>query len=130
MNRVGYAPACAFQTFLDKETSIYEQLHNSTISTDVSKNEFTKKHAFLVNSTKIKNNCKKIWGSTGWGSYIYHVEIKIIKVMKVTMSFKAQGRKDYMGFQWYKCIVDGVEVRKYHALDADHALRMYNQLNK
>ena len=50
--------------------------------------------------------------------------------MKGTVIFKAQGRKDYMGFQWYKCIVDGVEVRKYHALDADHALRMYNQLNK
>jgi len=26
MIRVGYAPACAFQASLDKETSIYEQL--------------------------------------------------------------------------------------------------------
>ena len=50
--------------------------------------------------------------------------------MKVTVRFKAQGRKDYMGFQWYKCIVDGVEVCKYHALDASHALRMYNQLKQ
>jgi hypothetical protein len=32
--------------------------------------------------------------------------------MKDTVSFKAQGRKDYMGFQWYKCIVGGVEVCK------------------
>ena len=50
--------------------------------------------------------------------------------MSKTVVFKAQGRKDYMGFQWFQCIVDGVKVRKYHALDADHALRMYNQLNK
>ena len=47
--------------------------------------------------------------------------------MKGIVSFKAQGRKDYMGYQWYKCIVDGVEVCKLNALDVDHALRMYNQ---
>jgi len=45
------------------------------------------------------------------------------------IEFKAVGRKDFMGFQWYKVIVGGVEVCKYHAQDADHARRMYNQLN-
>ena len=44
------------------------------------------------------------------------------------LEFKAVGRKDFMGFQWHRCIVDGVEVRKYHALDADHAREMHNQL--
>ena len=33
--------------------------------------------------------------------------------MKVTVIFKAQGRKDYMGYQWYKCIVDGVEAIRF-----------------
>jgi hypothetical protein len=47
--------------------------------------------------------------------------------MKNEIKFKAQGRKDYMGFQWFQCSENGV---KYKALDAAHALAMYNQLNK
>jgi hypothetical protein len=42
------------------------------------------------------------------------------------VEFKAVGRKDYMGFQWFQCSENGV---KYKALDASHALEMYNQLN-
>lgn len=46
--------------------------------------------------------------------------------MKNKIKFKAQGRKDYMGFQWFVCNINGV---KYKALDAEHALAIYNQLN-
>jgi hypothetical protein len=40
----------------------------------------------------------------------------------------AVGSKDFLGWQWFQIIVDGVIVRKYHAQDADHALRIYDQL--
>ena len=40
----------------------------------------------------------------------------------------AVGSKDFMGWQWFQIIVDEVVVCKYHAQDAAHALRMYDQL--
>ena len=44
--------------------------------------------------------------------------------MKKEIKFKAQGRKDYIGFQWFVCSENGF---KYKALNAEHALAMYNQ---
>jgi hypothetical protein len=58
--------------------------------------------------------------------FVYYTGNKEIKVMKSEIKFKAVGRKDYMGFQWFQCSENGV---KYKALDASHALEMYNQLN-
>jgi len=43
------------------------------------------------------------------------------------LEFKAVGKRNFMGFQWYRCIVDGIEVCKYRALDADHARRIHNK---
>lgn len=40
---------------------------------------------------------------------------------------RAVGRKDYMGFQWFKIIVNGVLVSKFHALNMQHALAMHKQ---
>jgi hypothetical protein len=46
------------------------------------------------------------------------------------IQFQAVGKKDYMGFQWFYVVVNGVKGNKYKALDAQHALAIYNQLNK
>ena len=53
------------------------------------------------------------------------------------IKFKPSGKRDYAGFQWYKAYDEndqpimerGVHLA-YHANDAEHALAMYNQLNK
>lgn len=43
------------------------------------------------------------------------------------VEFKAVGRKDFMGFRWYKCIIDGVEVCQYNASNEEHARKIHNQ---
>ena len=40
---------------------------------------------------------------------------------------KGVGRKDYMGFQWFKIVVDGDVVCEFHALNIQHAMAMYKQ---
>jgi hypothetical protein len=39
-----------------------------------------------------------------------------------------KGRTNYMGFTWHSILVDGVAmIEKYHAVDQQHAIAMYNQ---
>lgn len=53
------------------------------------------------------------------------------------IKFKASGKRDYAGFQWYKAYDEnnqpvmerGVHLA-YHAVNTEHALAMHNQLNK
>jgi hypothetical protein len=53
------------------------------------------------------------------------------------IKFKASGKRDYMGFQWFKAynennepiLQQGVHLA-YHAIDENHAHAMHNQINK
>ena len=53
------------------------------------------------------------------------------------IKFKPSGKRDYAGFQWYKAYDEnnqpimerGVHLA-YHAVNTEHALAIYNQLNK
>lgn len=52
------------------------------------------------------------------------------------LSAKKQGRNDYMGFAWFALYCDGAPVIEqgthvaYKALDANHALRIHQQLSR
>ena len=46
----------------------------------------------------------------------------------MTFKMEASGY-DYMGFAWFGTTIDGKYVA-YHALDANHAMRMHQQIVK